>query len=197
MDSRRMKCIIVLAAFTLCGCQSHPQAAASADSMAVATPANKNVDIRIRNNSLALLNELLNEEKQVSMILIIKRESPELNRLIKDIAETAAEGAKRLQSMAKNDSGLALEKPDLPPGEQATRKAVAKTKQHLLLHSKDAEFEFQLLLTQAEALNYGAHLAAVAAENEPQSDRARELSDLSARLTQLYEQVIGRLRMNK
>jgi hypothetical protein len=192
-----MKCIIVLAAFTLCGCQSHPQAAASPDSMAVATPANKNVDIRIRNNSLALLNELLNEEKQVSMILIIKRESPELNRLIKDIAETAAEGAKRLQSMAKNDSGLALEKPDLPPGEQATRKAVAKTKQHLLLHSKDAEFEFQLLLTQTEALNYGAHLASVAAENEPQSDRARELSDLSARLTQLYEQVIGRLRMNK
>jgi hypothetical protein len=192
-----MKCIIVLAAFTLCGCQSHPQAAASADSMAVATPANKNVDIRIRNNSLALLNELLNEEKRVSMILIIKRESPELNRLIKDIAETAAEGAKRLQSMAKNDSGLALEKPDLPPGEQATRKAVAKTKQHLLLHSKDAEFEFQLLLTQTEALNYGAHLASVAAENEPQSDRARELSDLSARLTQLYEQVIGRLRMNK
>lgn len=197
MDSRRMKCIIVLAAFTLCGCQSHPQAAASADSMAVATPANKNVDIRIRNNSLALLNELLNEEKRVSMILIIKRESPELNRLIKDIAETAAEGAKRLQSMAKNDSGLALAKPDLPPGEQATRKAVAKTKQHLLLHSKDAEFEFQLLLTQTEALNYGAHLASVAAENEPQSDRARELSDLSARLTQLYEQVIGRLRMNK
>jgi hypothetical protein len=192
-----MKCIIVLAAFTLCGCQSHPQAAASPDSMAVATPANKNVDIRIRNNSLALLNELLNEEKRVSMILIIKRESPELNRLIKDIAETAAEGAKRLQSMAKNDSGLALEKPDLPPGEQATRKAVAKTKQHLLLHSKDAEFEFQLLLTQTEALNYGAHLASVAAENEPQSDRARELSDLSARLTQLYEQVIGRLRMNK
>jgi hypothetical protein len=192
-----MKCIIVLAAFTLCGCQSHPQAAASADSMAVATPANKNVDIRIRNNSLALLNELLNEEKQVSMILIIKRESPELNRLIKDIAETAAEGAKRLQSMAKNDSGLALEKPDLPPGEQATRKAVAKTKQHLLLHSKDAEFEFQLLLTQTEALNYGAHLASVAAENEPQSDRARELSDLAARLTQLYEQVIARLRTNK
>jgi hypothetical protein len=192
-----MKCIIVLAAFTLCGCQSHPQAAASADSMAVATPANKNVDIRIRNNSLALLNELLNEEKRVSMILIIKRESPELNRLIKDIAETAAEGAKRLQSMAKNDSGLALAKPDLPPGEQAARKAVAKTKQHLLLQSKDAEFEFQLLLTQTEALNYGAHLASVAAENEPQSDRARELSDLAARLTQLYEQVIGRLRMNK
>jgi hypothetical protein len=192
-----MKCIIVLAAFTLCGCQSHPQAAASADSMAVATPANKNVDIRIRNNSLALLNELLNEEKRVSMILIIKRESPELNRLIKDIAETAAEGAKRLQSMAKNDSGLALEKPDLPPGEQATRKAVAKTKQHLLLHSKDAEFEFQLLLTQTEALNYGAHLASVAAENEPQAERARELSDLAARLTQLYEQVIARLRTNK
>jgi hypothetical protein len=197
MDSRRLKRLIVLAVFGLCGCQFHPQAAASPESMVVATSAKKDFDIRIRNNSLVLLNELLNEEKRLSMILIIKRESPELNRLITDIAETAAEGAKRLQSMAKNDPGLALAKPDLPPGEQATRKAIAKTKQHLLLQSKDAEFEFQLLLTQAEALNYGAHLAAVAAENEPQSDRVRELSDLSSRLKLLYEQVITRLRMNK
>jgi hypothetical protein len=65
------------------------------------------------------------------------------------------------------------------------------------LHSKDAEFEFQLLLTQAEALNYGAHLAVVAAANTPQTAHAREFSGLSAQLKRLYEQVIARLRKDK
>jgi hypothetical protein len=45
-------------------------------------------------------------------------------------------------------------------------------------------------------LNYGAHLASVAAESEPQVERAREFSDLSVRLEQLREQVIARLRMS-
>lgn len=57
-----------------------------------------------------------------------------------------------------------------------------------------APFEFQLLLTQAEALSYGLHLAQVAAENEPQTERAREFSSLSAELEQLYEQVLALLR---
>jgi hypothetical protein len=43
----------------------------------------------------------------------------------------------------------------------------------------------------------GTHLASVAAENEPQAERAREFSDLSSRLKLLYEQVITRLRTNK
>lgn len=197
MASDILKCLTLLPLISLCGCQSHGPAADPPESTAASASAKKSVDVMIRNNSWALLNDLLNQEKRVSTILIIKRESPELNRLIKDISETAADGAKRLQALSRNDPTLEFAKIDLPPGEAAARKAVSKTKEHVLWSAKDTEFEFQLLLTQAEALNYGAHLASVAAENEPQAGRAREFSDLSARLMQLYEQVIARLRMNR
>jgi hypothetical protein len=82
----------------------------------------------------------------------------------------------------------------LPLGETATRKAISKTKENVLLHSKDAEFEFQLLLTQAEALNYGAHLAQVAAGNEQDVNRTREFLKLSAQLRELHGQVVEMLR---
>jgi hypothetical protein len=147
-----------------------------------------------RNNALALLEELLNDEKNVSKILIIKRESPELNRLIKSISATADQGAKRLKVLIKQDPSLHFPGNGLPAGEVSTRAAVAKTKQHTLLQSKGADFQFQLLLTQAEALNYGAHLAQVAADNDPEPERARELSKLSAELKLRYDQVLAMLR---
>jgi hypothetical protein len=117
-----------------------------------------------------------------------------LGRLVQNIAKTTGRGADLLQSLAKNEPGLNLKATGLPPGEIATRKAIAKLKEDLLLHSKDAEFEFQLLLTQVEALNYGANLAQVAAENEPQADRSHEFLALGAQLRDLHEQVLARLR---
>ena len=141
-----------------------------------------------------MLYELLNEEKNVSKILIIKRDSPDLKRLINNISHTARQGAKLLDSVAGKDPRLHLSLTALPPGEQATRKAIAKTKQHELLQSKGAEFEFQLLLTQSEALNYGAHLAQVAADNEPQRARAQQFANLSIKLKTLHQQVLAMLR---
>jgi len=82
----------------------------------------------------------------------------------------------------------------LPAGEVAAREAISNSKEHTLLHSADAEFELQLLLTQSDALNYGAQLARVAALNESAADRARELSNLSTQLGSLHEQVIAMLR---
>ncbi len=194
MASNFLRMTILLALLGLCGCQSPHAVTHTSETAAPAGSGKKSFDLTIRNNSLALLSDLLNDEKRVDMVLIIKRETPGLKRLIQEISETAADGAKRLQTLAKNDPDLILSKTDLPPGERAARKAVSKTKESLLLHTKEAEFEFQLLLTQTEALNYGAHLALVAAENEPRTAIAREFSDLSARLQRLNEQVIARLR---
>ena len=129
-----------------------------------------------------------------SKILIIKRESPELNRLVKSISETAGSGAGFLKEAMKQNPELKLPGNGLPPGEKATREALSKEKEHALLHSKGAEFEFELLLTQVEALSYGAQLAQVAATNEPQPNRAREFSNLSTQLKQLHAQVIAMLK---
>jgi hypothetical protein len=144
-----------------------------------------------------LLNDLLGDEKNVSKVLIIKHNSDALGKLIENISKTAGEGAKTIEALAKNDPTLNLKGTDLPAGETATRKAISKTKEHILLHSKNAEFEFQLLLTQTEALNYGSHLAMVVAENEPDAERVREFLRLSAQFRGLNEEVLARLRARR
>ncbi len=159
-----------------------------------ALPEKRSFDIATRNNALALLDQLLNEEKNLSKILIIKKESADLKRLVKNISEDTGKEAKLLEALAKKDPDLNLAGIDLPRGEVAARKAISKTKEHVLLHSKGQEFQFQILLTQSEALNYGAHLALVAAENEPEPTRAQDFSNISTQLKQLQEQVLGMLR---
>jgi hypothetical protein len=196
MRSHLLKFPLLLFLGGLCGCQSlkHPNAKPATE------PANSETrghDLRTRDNALALLDDLLNDEKNLSKILIIKRNSEELGRLIENISKTAGEGADLLESLAKKDAHLNLKQTDLPPGEITTRKAISKTKEQVLLHSKDDEFEFQLLLTQVEALNYGAHLAQVAAENEPQAERTRDFLRLSSQLSDLREKVVGRLRKER
>ena len=178
----------------LCGCKSFQSQSPTAQSESAPASAKRNVNLPIRNNALALLDDLLNDEKNVSKILLVKHHSDGLAKLIKDISSTAGQGAKMLDEFPKNEPGLDLRRLDLPPGEMAGRKLISKTKEHLLLSSKDAEFEFQLLLTQSEALNYGAHLAMVVADCETQPERVREFLKLSAQMRDLHERVLAMLR---
>jgi hypothetical protein len=186
----------LLALTGLCGCLGTRPLAAPAPTAATKAD-KKSVDLAARNNAMALLNDLLGDEKNVSKILIIKFESREVNQLIKDISAASADGAKLLEATAKSDPGIVLTNLALPPGERAVRKAIAKHKQSLLLRAGTAEFEFEILIAQVEALGYGAPLALVVAENEPRAAQAREFSDLSVRLNQLYERVLGLLRAKK
>ena len=179
----------------LCGCQSFQST--NEKTPAPNTAEANNVNLQIRNNALALLDDLLNDEKNVSKVLIVKHNSDELGTLIKSISETAGSGAKMLEEFSKSTGGVDLKRQDLPPGEAATRKLISKTKEHLLLSSKDAEFEFQLLLTQVEALNYGAHLAMVVADSETDPNRTREFLRLGSELRELRERVETMLRQRK
>ena len=158
------------------------------------TPPHRKVDLATRNNAFALLRDLLNDEKNLSKVLLIKFESPDVDRLVTKISRTADDGAKLLETVSKSDSALAAAKLDLPPGEAATREAIAQFKKHQLLQTKRKEFEFELLLTQVQALNYGAQLASVLASNEPQPERAREFSNLSVQLKRLYGEVTALVR---
>src|SRR5690242_3454227 len=80
------------------GCQSRPAASAAVSEGKSS----------VRNNSASLLHELLNDEQNVSKLLIIKRDRDELHRLIKDISATAAAGVKTLEELATKDSNLRL-----------------------------------------------------------------------------------------
>jgi hypothetical protein len=83
---------------------------------------------------------------------------------------------------------------DLPPGEVAARDATAKTEEHELLLSTGVNFEFNLLYSQAEAENYGQHLAGVAAKNSENPDEEHLFENISKTMEQLDKQVLDEMR---
>ena len=176
---RPMFTTMLLAACFLTGCQS-PQAK---------SPGGAGAGQATRNNCYSLLHQLLDEQKDVSILRFIKREQKDVNILVKKIAVTSATGAKLLEELARQDPSICLDDFRLPPGEMGTRDAIAATKKKELLSQTGDEFELTLLLTQTEALSYGWHLAKVAGENETQPDRAQALAGVSADMKRLYDEV--------
>jgi hypothetical protein len=154
----------------------------------------KDNKVEVRNNAASLLHDLLGDEKNVSKILIIKHNSPQLGKVIKDVSKTAGDGSDKLEEMAKSDKTLNLHALQLPPGEIATREAVSKTKEHELLLTSGTTFELNLLLTQTEALSYGSHLAKIAAENSASPEEQHEFHALDVALDNLYKQVVEQIR---
>ena len=110
-----------------------------------------------------------------------------------DISRVSGEAYQRLEDFGKADPKLNLKNEGLPLAELAARKSISTMKTRLLLHSKGAEFELQLLLSQTEALVYGASLAQVTAASETDSPRAIYLRETADRLLQLDNRVLQML----
>ena len=188
-DVRLVKTKIILPLLTamlsvpcvLTGCQSPKAKAPSVNSAST------------RNNCYSLLHQLLNDEKDVSMLRFIKPEHADVKKLVKRIAAASGTGAGLLEEFAKDDPSIRLDDIRLPPGELATRVAIASTKQTELLGQTGDTFELTLLLTQTEALSYAWHLAKVAGENEPQPDRARALAGVGKDMENFYHEVFALL----
>jgi hypothetical protein len=150
--------------------------------------------IEVRNNAASLLAGLLGDEKNVDKILIIKHNSAALGQLMKSISKTAGAGEEELETLAKNDKNLNLHALQLPPGETATRAAIKKTKEHELLLTSGDKFELNLLLTQTDALDYGSHLARIAAENTTSPEEQRQFHSLDVQLGNLFSRVVAEIR---
>ncbi len=146
---------------------------------------------QIRVNSLSLLHQLLEQQRNVDKLLFLKKESAETHRLIKAIASASATGARRLESFAAKDASLRLDQMALPAGESAVRDAITSTKTKELLTPFNPHFERDLLLTQAEALSYAWHLAKIAAANETAPARAQYLTALSDEMKQFHQQTVS------
>jgi len=174
---------MLLAICVLTGCQS-PKAMPSSGNDA---------SLSARNNCYSLLHQLLDDQKDVSLLHFIKSEHPDVKKLIKKIATTSATGATLLEQFAKDDPTIKLDDIWLPPGEVAARDAIASTKEKELLNQTGDKFELTLLLTQTEALSYGWHLAVVASLYEPNPDRAHALVGIGVDMDNLYHEVFALL----
>ena len=142
-----------------------------------------------RNNCYSLLHQLLDEQKDVSILRFIKSEHTDVKNLVKKIAAASGAGSQLLEEFAKHDPSIQLNDIQLPPGEKSTRDAIASTKKKELLGQTGDEFELTLLLTQTEALSYAWHLAKVAGENDSQPDRVRALGGVGTDMENLYHEV--------
>src|SRR5438067_12162045 len=118
----------------------------------------------------------MDDEQDVSKLRLIKRERKELSNLVQEISQVSANAHKTLAAFGKRDATLNLKDQGLPAAEIETRKAISKTKGRALLLDKAKDFEVQLILSQDEALNYGAHLSRVVAAGENNAERARFLN---------------------
>jgi len=107
---------------------------------------------------LRLLYKLLSQESDAAKILIIKHADPPVADIIKEIANTCGRAKKELDLFHEKDRHLNLEMTHLPEIEQKTRAAIESTVTKQLLFSSGKTFEVRFLLTQAEAMNYAAHL---------------------------------------
>ncbi|HEY4416161.1 MAG TPA: hypothetical protein VGO57_10750 [Verrucomicrobiae bacterium] len=189
----RLSSLFLVGALMLCGCSHTPPSAPTPASVAGTTPA-KTEQLSLRNNAVSLLYDLLQDEKNVNKVLLIKHNSAEVGRLIDAISHTSGDASKRLDQMAKADPALSLHALELPAGEKATREAIAHTKEHELLFSSGTNFQFQLLLTQTDALSYGWHLSRIAAENSKSPEQVRAFTQIADSLENLYGQVITQLK---
>ncbi|HEY1172190.1 MAG TPA: hypothetical protein VGH19_12525 [Verrucomicrobiae bacterium] len=148
----------------------------------------------VRSNCYSLLHDLLGKQRHLSKILIIKQESPALKDLIKRIADTSARGDDLIKNFAQLDQGISLEMLLLPPGETATRDAIADTRTQELLHSSGKEFKANILFTQSESMGYAWHLCKVAAVYEPNAEWSRQLKELSQDFKVLQHEVVSMIR---
>jgi len=145
---------------------------------------------RVRNEGYSLLYQLLNQESDVGKILIIKHADPPVANIIKEIASTCDQAKKELEGFHKKDRRLSFEMANLPEMEQKTRAAIQSTVTKQLLTSSGKTFERRLLFTQAEAMNYAAHLAQVLHDQEGDPLRKKFLDALAQRCITFHDQVV-------
>src|SRR5258708_33030268 len=106
----------------------------------------------VLNEGYTLLDQLMSDEKDVSKLLIVKREPAAVVETIKSIAARAGEAHKQLEAFAKADARLNLKLKTLPLIEQETRDSIGKARTKELLFQNSKKIELPLLLTQNEAL---------------------------------------------
>lgn len=142
----------------------------------------------------ALLFGILEQEQQVSQLLIIKRDREVLGALIDAISTTSGTAVERLRELAEQPPRLDLSDNGLPAAELRTRELIGVTRRDLLVASSGRELELQLLLTQNEALTYAAHLADTLSRSESDPERLEFVKQLWKDLTGLLYDVQALLR---
>jgi hypothetical protein len=184
--------LIILVAACFTGCATRPAAkeAKAPKEPPPTVASSEDSRLAIRNQGYSLLYKLLSDQKDVSKLLLIKKEPADARDLIKRIADVSSQAAKELEALAKADPHLHLDIDGLPDAERETRDLIAKTHTKELLTKTGEKFEMRFLLTQIEALTYGSHLAVVVQNHEADENRRAVLAKISQQYQDLHQALI-------
>jgi hypothetical protein len=186
----RFSPLVVLLILCATGCATKAPAPPAPARQSAVEPS-QDAQFAIRNQGYGLFYSLMSDEKNVSKLLLIKKEKTDVGDLIRDISLVTGEIAARLEAFQKEDPHVHLEFTGLPKAEQETRDLISKTRAKELIGKGGEKFEVRILLTQSEALAYGTHLAVIVQNMETNPTRKRFLGDSSAKLGALHQRVIN------
>ncbi|MCC7144864.1 MAG: hypothetical protein IT443_00305 [Phycisphaeraceae bacterium] len=147
--------------------------------------------VTARNQGYGLLYQTVADESQVDQVLIIKNPDPPVAELIKAIAQFARDTKNKLQALAEEDSTLVLTKDGLPKAETKTRDAISDATAKQIIFSGGKEFEFRILLTQHQALNYITHLAEAIGAQDTHRIRKHYIAQVAEESKALHQKVIA------
>jgi hypothetical protein len=148
----------------------------------------------LRDQGYALLYSVLSDESKVDKVLLVKNPNPQVAELLKAIARFADDGKSKLEAMSKEDPTFNLGNDGLPEMETRTRDAISSATSRQILFSGGAEFEFNILLAQHQALNYITHLAGTLSDEASRDDRKQYFSQLAEQANVLHARVMDQLK---
>jgi hypothetical protein len=177
------------------GCATVPAEKSTSNEKSASPPSNakplsEDSRLGIRNQGYSLLYQLLSDEKNLSKVLLIKKEERDVGELVRKISNVSGDAVKQMDAFAKTDGHLHYHMEGLPSAEKETRDLIGKTREKEVLTKGGEKFDLRILLTQSEALTYGAHLAIVVQSHEQEPTRKAFLGDLSRQLQELHQSLI-------
>lgn len=133
---------------------------------------------------------------RVDLVLYLKFESPEFNKLITDISAYGDDLKGDLERIARDYPGVRIDLTPLPEMERRKRFAIAKDRVIRFVPPggpSRLEYERTMLISMAAALNHESHLCRVMAEEEPDPGLTKFLRSCEKRYQELDGRVIDLL----
>ena len=138
------------------------------------------------NSGYALLYSIVSVQKNSDKILIIRKVSPDVTALTKEISDLAGDLDTQLKQLAKDDPSIKLDAVVLPTIENRQRESAAleRAKQFLAITGKP--FERLLLLTESGVLTTERHLTRVMGDEEKNPQRKIFWKNAQQQFDQIY-----------
>jgi hypothetical protein len=140
-----------------------------------------------------ILYGILKDEADVGKIFVIKHADDSVGDLVRQVGSTCTAARDKLETYSKLDPNLGLNLTNLPAIEVQSRDITASRTERKLLLSSGAEFELNLIFTQAQAMNYVHTLCDALSEHEQNADRKEFLKTLSQESGILHDRLMAML----